>query len=718
MFISTSPSIVPSNRFDMLDPTDHNQSLNNTQFPINEYEEQQNFESQQPPSPPQQQRESESIFKEDEDSLQQQMQESFPLFQYQQPFMSTTNYLLDESVQENEDNYQLLSGGDLDSTSSFTTNSLANINSNSLYGNSINVNLGAVPTNLSNPDTMIAGQLSSSVSSSYYNTPFNQQQQTSQSLQSFQPFQLPNDSSTSSSLYSYASASASASAPQPQVHPRQEQMNTGSSFGFSSTPTQSTFTHTSANTPLQQQQHDLYPVSNSMNSILDNSNLVYHPAKFEVSSNIINPAIQQQSLNLDLTQAYPQPPLSSTSTTFDPITYNSSPTISQPQFTSQSLPNLSSANTGKKTTSKRTKSRTPTTTSRSAPSVIKKEETNAFKISTHAIAKQENDSSSLPSGNRRYRVIRGISAGGCNTKPPKESMEGKAIYYPMNLNLNGASLKDICYPKWNESEKQDRRRIIRIERIQQGPVITANFSIVGAANENPVVLPPSNPIIDVIEVSCLECDVKINNSHVSDGSNFYDSQSSDDEITGNQGDASGVGGRKSPNYIKNEFNDDYYQYYITSVEVVEIVELLIGNQFRDAAERRKERGRVRSNLVPFWSKKPISSRMSESSTSSSSPQNTSTTPGSSSSLSGTTTTTVGGAGSSLTNHDYRVELAKRIMGYEIRKPRGFDKEVRILRWDKLVPALQRALQSYYTEIPADDPYAEYYKTHAPQIHNN
>ena len=68
--------------------------------------------------------------------------------------------------------------------------------------------------------------------------------------------------------------------------------------------------------------------------------------------------------------------------------------------------------------------------------------------------------------------------------------------------------------------KQDRRRIIRIERIQQGPVITANFSIVGAANENPVVLPPSNPDIDVIEVSCLECDVKINNSHISDGTNF------------------------------------------------------------------------------------------------------------------------------------------------------------------------------------------------------
>ena len=55
---------------------------------------------------------------------------------------------------------------------------------------------------------------------------------------------------------------------------------------------------------------------------------------------------------------------------------------------------------------------------------------------------------------------------------------------------------------------------------------------------------------------------------------------------------------------------------------------------------------------------------------------------------------------------------------EIRKPRGFDKEVRILRWDKLVPALQRALQSYYTEIPINDPYAQLYRTEAPETRNN
>ncbi|ODV77592.1 uncharacterized protein CANTADRAFT_27333, partial [Suhomyces tanzawaensis NRRL Y-17324] len=264
---------------------------------------------------------------------------------------------------------------------------------------------------------------------------------------------------------------------------------------------------------------------------------------------------------------------------------------------------------------------------------------------------------------RRYRVIRGISAGGCTTKPPKESVDSDSKFYPVELQINGASVEDVCYSQWNIPEKQDRRRIVRIERIQQGNKLIANFSIVGSADENPVTMPPPRNV-DVVEVSCLECDIRINDE--------YDS-SSDDENKGS----------KSPkNYVKHEVDGGCYQYYITSVEVVEIVELLIGTELVDPAERRRERGRVRSNLVPFWSKKPISSRMSDSTSTSSSNSNT-----------------PNQFNAHPTNQDFRVELARRIMGYEIRKPRGFDKEVRILRWDKLVPALKRALQSYYTEIP-------------------
>lgn len=253
---------------------------------------------------------------------------------------------------------------------------------------------------------------------------------------------------------------------------------------------------------------------------------------------------------------------------------------------------------------------------------------------------------------KRYKVVRGVSAGGCSTRPPKESIESNSIYLPVELELNDASLKLMCYPKWSSAEIEDKRRIIRIERIQSGPKLMANFSILGAAKDN-MTTAPAAPNVDVVEVSCLRCLANLNE----------DIYSSDDES-------------KTANYSSNySGSSEVYNYYITSVEVLGIVELLIGTKSNDPAERRREKGRIRSNLVPFWSKKPISSRMNESS--SSSP-------------------------SSPINQDYRMELAKRIMGYEIRKPRGFDKEVRILRWDKLVPALKRALQSYYTEIPQND----------------
>ena len=264
---------------------------------------------------------------------------------------------------------------------------------------------------------------------------------------------------------------------------------------------------------------------------------------------------------------------------------------------------------------------------------------------------------------KRYRVIRGTSAGGVSTRQPKVSPDNDSTFLPVVLDLQGAGVEDICYPQWSVLEKEDRRRIIRIERTQIGPKLVVNFSIIGGANQHPTTLPPPEGV-DVLEVSCLEC--------VKPESTGYDSSS--------DGDSS-----MSPNHYSG---NELYQYFITSVEVVEIVEMLIGTQLQDPAERRRERGRVRSNLVPFWLKKPISSRMNDSSN----PASTSSS--SSSSL-------------SQTNQDSRVELAKRIMAYEIRKPRGFDKEVRILRWDKLVPALKRALQSYYTEIPRSDASVDY-----------
>lgn len=277
----------------------------------------------------------------------------------------------------------------------------------------------------------------------------------------------------------------------------------------------------------------------------------------------------------------------------------------------------------------------------------------------------DEDDLHYPGGKRRYRVIRGVSAGGCATRPPKNGISSEHFYTPVQLDLVSASLDDCCFPKWSNEEKTDRRRIIRIERTQEGPRLVAKFSIVGAASEHPSAL-PAGPETDVVEVSCLECAV------LQEDEESQESGGESPQSYGGSSSSYGYSNYDTGTLRHNSTTDDSfgnrYYYYITSVEVVEIVELLIGTQLKDPADRRKERGRVRSNLVPFWSKKPILSRMNENNGS----------------------------------PDFRAELAKRIMAYDIRKPRGFDKEVRILRWDKLVPALKRALQSYYAEIPAQD----------------
>ncbi|CAH6721254.1 hypothetical protein CLIB1444_05S07008 [[Candida] jaroonii] len=266
---------------------------------------------------------------------------------------------------------------------------------------------------------------------------------------------------------------------------------------------------------------------------------------------------------------------------------------------------------------------------------------------TSPVSRKKDDNKIITSNKSNFRIVRGVAAGGSSARPPKESATSKSTYIPIKLNISGGTLEDIVKPTWSKSESEDQRRIVRIERFQKNEQIFINFSIIGSANENPTPLPPmANSNIDIIEVSCLQCSKKlseeidlpspINEEHDSDQDDFQDGKKYD------------------------------FDYYITSVEVIEIVELLIGTYSEEPSERRKERGRVRSNLVPFWSKKPISSRLDN---------------------------------NLINQPDFKIELAKRIMSYEIRKPRGFDKEVRILKWEKLLPALKRALQSYYCEIP-------------------
>lgn len=231
-------------------------------------------------------------------------------------------------------------------------------------------------------------------------------------------------------------------------------------------------------------------------------------------------------------------------------------------------------------------------------------------------------------GQRRpNRIIRGITTGGSSTRPPKQLPDSGCQFVPVELVMHSALMQDLCLLAWDGAEMADRRRIIRIERTQDGAKVNARFLVVGLAVNNPD--PKPLPVgVDVIEVLCLQC-YRLEANH--------DDSASDADVN----------------------------YYITSVEVVGIVEMLIDMRDMDLILRRRERGRIRSNLMPFWLKKAVSSK-----------KNAESDPG-----------------------DPRMEFAKRIMAYKTRKPRGFDKDVRILQWDKLLPALLRALQCYYVEVP-------------------
>ncbi|KAI5961792.1 hypothetical protein CANMA_003769 [Candida margitis] len=573
------------------------------------------------------------------------------------------NYLLDE------DNTELFNQ-DLTPPGYVTTTNTVNdepANTNNFYTQSVNVNLSAVT-----PSTRTYNDSGSFVPGNNSNN--NQLQATSQPIDNFsyQPssqYHYPLASSVSSSIQSFT-----------------QQLDAGHSSVYD-------FNYPTNTSNLDTQ----YPQQGQLTTSMFNQ-----PPQLPIASSSPpsfapnNTTIQSQSVYFDSfgnQSLGNQPPLSAiSSTSFDQLSYTSSP--GSVTTTRQQVPEKQSSKIS------------PTQRQRRTPPAKKE---NRSPVLTTSIVQHPS------SDKQRYRILRGVSAGGSSTRPPKEALNSDSIFLPVELNLIGASVEDICCPKWSVSEKQDRRRIIRIERIQDGQQLILNFTIVGSADENPVTL-PAPPNVDVVEVSCLECDVRSNDD--------YESQSSDDE-TGN----AKTPGSKSTRFINNDpETGNKFQYYITSVEVIEIVELLIGSAFADAGERRRERGRVRSNLVPFWSKKSISSRMSESSSVSSGASmgssSVSSTRHSSVSYNNAISTGNSAANSAAaaaaaaatytyphldddmnsqpSNQDYRSELAKRIMAYDIRKPRGFDKEVRILRWDKLIPALKRASHSYYTEIPKGD----------------
>lgn len=218
-----------------------------------------------------------------------------------------------------------------------------------------------------------------------------------------------------------------------------------------------------------------------------------------------------------------------------------------------------------------------------------------------------------------YRIVRGV-AGGNTTRLPEPKTPG-TTFVPIELNLVNALVEAVTAQPWSQQEREDRRRIVRIERRQQGHIIHALFLVVGLANEYPEPA-PAPPGVEVVEVSCLDWTLR---------------------------------------------EDQDSRFSITSVEVVSIIETLIGTKSMELSLRRREKGRIRLNLMPFWLKRSLPSNKNV-----------------------------------LLHMDSPTSFARQIMSYKIRKPRGFDKDVRILSWDKLVPALHRALQCYYAEVPASD----------------
>lgn len=222
----------------------------------------------------------------------------------------------------------------------------------------------------------------------------------------------------------------------------------------------------------------------------------------------------------------------------------------------------------------------------------------------------------------REPLIRGLSAGGFSSRPPRRTSADEGFeFFKCRSTIVDADYDYICSPRWTERERKEMRRIVRVNCTLDGAQVFARFNVIDGSED---------PLLDLYntEISCLEC----------------------------------KSGQDKPSH-----------YYITSVDVLKIVELLIGSASLTKESRRKERGRIRSNLVPFWSSKPINSKRAY------------------------------GAHSgrqAKTDADYKKELAQRIMAYETRRPRGFDKDVRILEWKNLVPALQRALQSYYVRLPS------------------
>lgn len=211
-------------------------------------------------------------------------------------------------------------------------------------------------------------------------------------------------------------------------------------------------------------------------------------------------------------------------------------------------------------------------------------------------------------------------------------------FLKVSLVLLEDTTKPIYSIPWTEMECKENRRIVRFTKSLIGlDKLLLDFSIVNIEN-----LQHDERGIDpdlglpYIEISCLRCQ-------------FYDKHS----------------------------NKLTYKYYITSIEIIKLIEFLVGTYDDDEAAEdhgsiRRERGRIRSNLFPFWAKWTVNTKIDDHN--------------------------LNKLNNDI-NEKFKLDLGNRIMNYKTRKPRDSFKEIRVLNWDKLNPALQRVFQNYYIHHP-------------------
>lgn len=229
-----------------------------------------------------------------------------------------------------------------------------------------------------------------------------------------------------------------------------------------------------------------------------------------------------------------------------------------------------------------------------------------------AVNKKDNAATSVNQDKKVYKLVRHSEL----TKRFHKESEVEECR-DIILKFSGLIIDDVDLEPWSVFENMDGRKIVRIERIQDGCNIQAKFKAVDAN------LPSfqSKGGTNALEVSCL----------------------------------------------KFVCHDNRAEYYITSVEVLKIVDLLTGSRETDKKRRRFERARIRSNLLPFWKKNFLEE---------------------------------------ITNGENEDKLRRmfvqRTMYYRRRKPIDVLKDVRFMPWSFLVPALERAMLFFRVVIPDSD----------------